>query len=288
MKEKNKKILKGIGVGALALVGMVGLTGCANVKISQEKFDNLIQIAEKADDYMKESTRLTKEEVLNLCQTAYYNSYLQRCGYENVVVSGIYGGETMETMFYSGENVSMVITPSQNDFEVSYYDIELGKLIFANVSYDGENYECTYKYTSDSVDVSQYIRGDSEDVHPASLLLMYTLNENTLKTYQLLNTGNYSLLSVVKEDKNLEEDESKKYTQTTYIDFEITANGCLVSINIQQFIDLDCQITEEEWDSIKENHNFQGEINYSYDSVDAGLVEEFHQLIKASADTQNN
>ena len=89
MKEKNKKILKGVGVGALALVGMVGLTGCANVEISQEKFNSLVEIAEKADDFMEEQNRLleeanrmTKEEVWNLAQTADFNMMMNINGFE--------------------------------------------------------------------------------------------------------------------------------------------------------------------------------------------------------------
>jgi len=63
MKEKNKKVLKGFGVGALALAGMVGLTGCAKIEVSQEKVDSMIETVEKTDVFIDEQTEQMKEQI---------------------------------------------------------------------------------------------------------------------------------------------------------------------------------------------------------------------------------
>ena len=41
MKDKTKNILKGVGVGALACLGMFTLSGCA-IDLSQEQIDKLM------------------------------------------------------------------------------------------------------------------------------------------------------------------------------------------------------------------------------------------------------
>ena len=58
MKEKNKKVLKGLSVGALAFVAMVGLTGCAN------------KSGEQCSVQIIEQEILTKEKAFNLLQEA--------------------------------------------------------------------------------------------------------------------------------------------------------------------------------------------------------------------------
>ena len=50
MKEKNKKILKGLGVGALACVGMFGLVGCSDVKIEQSDYDRIMSSVETVEN----------------------------------------------------------------------------------------------------------------------------------------------------------------------------------------------------------------------------------------------
>lgn len=63
MKDKNKKILKGLGVGALALGGMFAFTGCENINVSQEKIDSLIEIAESADGFTSEQLDLMRQQI---------------------------------------------------------------------------------------------------------------------------------------------------------------------------------------------------------------------------------
>jgi len=62
MKDKNKKVLKALGVGALACVGMFGLTGCANIEVSQDKFDSMIETVEKADNRLDEYIDLLEQQ----------------------------------------------------------------------------------------------------------------------------------------------------------------------------------------------------------------------------------
>ena len=97
MKDKNKKVLKGLGVGALACVGMFGLTGCANIEVSQDKVDSMIETVEKVDnrldeyiDLLEKANRMTKEEVWNFAKTADFNLMMNVNGLrDNMVVTGI-------------------------------------------------------------------------------------------------------------------------------------------------------------------------------------------------------
>ncbi|MBR6778836.1 MAG: hypothetical protein IKM43_01615 [Clostridia bacterium] len=58
----KKKIIKGIGVGTLSCVAMVGLTGCANVEIPQEKVYSMVETVSKAEKYMEDQLKLLEEQ----------------------------------------------------------------------------------------------------------------------------------------------------------------------------------------------------------------------------------
>lgn len=69
MKEKNKKILKGLGVGALACVAMVGLTGCAN--ISNTDYDRMMETVETVENTISD---LEAAKVFNNAMNKIINS----------------------------------------------------------------------------------------------------------------------------------------------------------------------------------------------------------------------
>ncbi len=61
MKEKNKKILKGLGVGALACFGMFAMTGCS-VDFSKDQVDKIMYTVENGDKFMQETMDLVQKE----------------------------------------------------------------------------------------------------------------------------------------------------------------------------------------------------------------------------------
>lgn len=70
MREKNKRIIKGIGVGALACVGMIGLTGCANVsKTDYSRIMDSVAITENAVS-LEEGTKVYLKAMNNIINTS--------------------------------------------------------------------------------------------------------------------------------------------------------------------------------------------------------------------------
>ena len=70
MKEKNKKILKVLGVGTLACVGMFGLTGCAN--ISNTDYSRIMESVETVENTVsdKEAAIVFNNAMLKIMNTS--------------------------------------------------------------------------------------------------------------------------------------------------------------------------------------------------------------------------
>ena len=77
MKEKNKKILKSLGVGALACFGMFTLTGCS-FSLTPEQMEKVMYVVDESDRFMKDTldllekqnAKLDKEEAWDLFRMA--------------------------------------------------------------------------------------------------------------------------------------------------------------------------------------------------------------------------
>ncbi len=50
MKENNKKVLKGLGIGALACFGMLTMTGCSVIKISEQEYNRIMDSVEMIEN----------------------------------------------------------------------------------------------------------------------------------------------------------------------------------------------------------------------------------------------
>lgn len=62
MKEKNKSILKKLGVGALACFGVFAFAGCSSAEISQEQIDTIMETVEQSNTYMQDQIELLKQQ----------------------------------------------------------------------------------------------------------------------------------------------------------------------------------------------------------------------------------
>lgn len=308
MKEKNKKILKGIGVGALACVGVLGLTGCSQIEISQNTVDSMIETVEKTDtrldeyitlleqqnqqlqdqnekleDLLNEANELTKEEILNLCNIAYYNSYFQTNGYENVEMTGISGIYNVQWSFYTNEAISiMCYIENLNEFNVVYFDNASKKIVTATFSETNGEYTCIDKYTSTDPSNTKYSMGES--AHPAGCFDL--LEKENLKTYERLENGNYSLLFVTETNEYYEEGEEKPFTRTLYATIELTQEGKMVSYSAETVLDLDFDCDQETWEDLSHSNIAKGAITYSYGTVDVELMETLYELAQAAEETE--
>ena len=62
MKEKNKSILKKLGVGALACLGVFTFAGCSSVEISKDQLDTVMETVEQSNKYMQDQIDLLKNQ----------------------------------------------------------------------------------------------------------------------------------------------------------------------------------------------------------------------------------
>lgn len=62
MKEKNKSILKKIGLGAMACLGLFTFVGCSSVEISKDQLDTIMETVEQSNKYMQDQIDLLKKQ----------------------------------------------------------------------------------------------------------------------------------------------------------------------------------------------------------------------------------
>ncbi len=62
MKEKNKNILKKVGVGALACLGVFAFAGCSSVEVSKDQLDTVMETVEQSNQYMQDQIDLLKKQ----------------------------------------------------------------------------------------------------------------------------------------------------------------------------------------------------------------------------------
>ncbi|MBO5954972.1 MAG: hypothetical protein J6Q13_03295 [Clostridia bacterium] len=287
MKEKNKKILKGVGVGALALVGMVGLTGCADVKISQEKFNSLVEIAEKADDYMKESARLTKEEVWNLAQTADFNLMMNVNGVrDNLVISAsMTDGSAIDVaMVYYNTDTMKVFTESFEGSSIElWYQTTESNVILADIEKVENGYICERFEERDETFTFEGCIGVYRGGIPA--INTWELTFEDFNHYEFLENGNVKLTFVKNvEYKNPDNQEEYFITLEDY-SFEYSLDGKLVSLKMSS------RIIEKEGEfenriDMVEKYTYNMEYKLRYGEIDTELVESWVEIAEAKRNEQ--
>ncbi len=310
MKEKNKKILKGLGIGALACVGMVGLTGCSKVEVSQEKVDSMIETVEKVDgrldDYidlleqqnqqlqdqnamleeqnklLEQANKLTKEDVWNLAQTADYNLMMNVGGVRDnlkIAMQEVTNDYTIEGfyMYYNTDSVQSKVS-KEDGLHVSYQKEE-DKVVKGRISLsDNDEYICDSIYESTSAKtLEEYIH-----VYSGTLpgINSFELTYEDLSHYEILENGNVKL-TFVKYDTY--QQAGNEYVETLETcSFEYTLDAKLVSIEESSKIIYESSGLDEIDGEIEYTRSY----NLSYGTVDVDLVESLVELAEAKRNEQ--
>lgn len=272
MKEKNKNILKGLGVGALACCGMFALTGCS-VELSQSQVDKVMQVVDQSDKFMedtldlleKQNAKLSKEEGWDLYQTALTKFLTNQNGLRNNMkitikqFSSAYPEDDAVVDLYLYNDMNGV------DLQLEKFTHELGtdvSLLYA----DDES--GVYEYNKSGAECEKSLVGEGLLENYLSILL-YVDNGVTSEDVvgcELLENGNYKLSFINCEidfyEGEDEEDEGHNLAYYSYIVYEITSDGIFISqeTNFAE-VDLnkDGAVTER----------FGGTITYDY-----GVVQE--------------
>lgn len=229
MKERNKKIIKGIGVGTLACVGVLGLTGCSKVEVSQDKVDNMIETVEKVDnkldeyvnlleqqkqelqdqneelqkvndalneqkELLEEANRLTKEEVWNLAKRADFNLKMNVNGLrDNLVFESVVDNTQYKMAYYNSEDLKVYAQFDGSEVYCFYQETD-GNVYDAIIEKVEDQNVCTYVYDNGKDDSFEYITRLYDSNIPS--IESYDCTYEDLNHYEILDNGNVKLTFV--------------------------------------------------------------------------------------------
>lgn len=243
MKEKNKKILKGLGVGALALVGMVGLTGCANIsKNDYSRIMDSVEITEHTLSGEEASYVFSKAmaKVLYTESDFWNNMYVESVGelYDNEnklkysEVNKYYSLKHDNNYVFMHKTLGETDTYDSNDYYVRYTDYSQDSYKLTTFS---KNQQHTYKKTEENpayfdacIDSGMFMslglgegEGSNFEFYKATDIAGGRKND----------AGNY-VVTMINYWYGIETTASQ--TATTQIEYEIDSNFNILSINIKE------------------------------------------------------
>ena len=293
MKEKNKKILKVLGVSALACVGMFGLTGCANVEISQDKFNNLVEIAEKADGVMQEQNtnleklleeakKMTKEEIWNFAKTVDFNLMTNANGLRDNLLATMESTEddSTESMSIWCYNTNeMKVFAELYDGAELWYQTSESNVILADIDQVDDDYVCTDPIDDKGEDANF---DDCIGVYRGSVfgINLFDLTYDKFSHYEVLENGNI-VLTYLDYEYNYQNEAKTDYEKflVTYV-CEYSLDGKLISFK------MDLKLIETEGDCTSHETFKGGKIAFQYGAVDTDLVKSWVELAEAKRNEQ--
>lgn len=153
MKERKKKILQGLGIGALACFGMVCLSGCSFIQISQQEYERLMDSVETVENTVDivEATEYYNNAIIKNMDTSsnfWNNMKVQTTiSYFDLDEEIIENRETyffrteLEEQIYLTKTIGEIDNFENNSYKSLY--TELGVLM--SINKDGETYNKTQK-----------------------------------------------------------------------------------------------------------------------------------------------
>jgi len=289
MKEKNKKILKGLGISALACVGMFGLTGCSNIKVSQNKVDSLIEMAERTDsrldeytDLLEKANRLTKEEAWNLAMLSDFNLMMNVNGIrDNMVISGkstFNNGEIyeMQQVHYNSETFKSAYNFNGEKVYLSY-QLNVSNVVSSELRVIESNYVCTTVQQFPEVADLDNVLGFYTEYGFGIGVKGFKLTFGDLNHYENLENGNVKLVFVGFEKIELDPDGNDYVECLICRTFEYSPEGKIISIKENSRV-VDQKGSGEQFESVVEESNYEMEYTLSYGTVDTELVESLIEL----------
>ena len=268
MKEKNKKIIKTLGVGAVATLGLFTMVGCS---LSDSEKADLMKGLENANTYMEETIDLLEEQNKELKdQNNNLESYLEALQQENAKITTeeaynklMIAKVKLETNNKGiGNNLRVICVATdgkivQNQI-VELYKTEnngyISNLIFddyrgfsSNLCYEDDDVVYEYIKELDAegnfVKYTKNVRTDfvsSESggglTYAMESLFLDDLSEESIYSVEILENSNYKISAII-ESEIKQEDENFYYNkQTFFLEYELTYDHKFVSMNISQYV----------------------------------------------------
>ncbi len=311
MKEKNKKVLKTLGVGALCLCGALTFAGCSNIEISQEKVDSMVETVEKTDSrldeyidlleqqnanlekLLEEANKMTKEDVWNLAQTADYNLMMNVDGLrDNLIVTGVREdlGLQQDLMYYYNTSDTKIFAELNGDEECVITGVELwyqtseSNVILADINKTETDYVCGSIEERDESFVFENCIGVYSGGCPG--INGFGLTYDDLSHYQILENGNIKL-TFAKNDTYYQNEEQTEYvTALEVYSYEYSLEGKLVSFEINsKTIDYSESVMEN-MPGLIEELNMEIKYVLTYNAVDVELIESWVELAETKRNAQ--
>ena len=228
MKEKNKKVLKGLGVGALACVGMVGLTGCS-INLNQEQIDKLMYTVDKSDMFMSDilelmenqNTQFDKEQAFNRYKLAENKITLN---YDNIwknlkVTSSVVGDDDSQVL-------ELYINSNDEKFAICK-DSDSLNIIYANdihntYFYEKHIFDEIFTKRSEEINFETQLAQSNFVGSSVAFINEIEKNHNDIYNYEVKDNGD-EVITMVKLVK-VQSESSEDYDINTYI-IETTINN---------------------------------------------------------------
>ena len=310
MKEKNKKIFKALGVGAVATLGLFTMAGCS---LSDTEKADVMEGLENANTYMEETIDLLKEQNKQLNeQNNKLEDYINEIQQENAKITSeeaynklMMAKAKFETN-YQGirDNFRIIQTYDEYPDDISiieYYKtndngyvsidhseyVENGgpngeikyvrdKLIYEN---DGKTYQYTKRKENENSSYSKVMIIDDEMSETLSgvdyimsRLCFELLSEKNIKSIEILENGN-SKITVIAEDER--EDDNEVNKDIYYIEYELTSDNKIVSVSIN-LLEVNSIISDGD-QIVYEIDGSSGCIKLEYGAITEERVNEFLQ-----------
>ena len=189
MKEKTKNILKGVGVGSLACLGMFTFSGCS-MDLSQEQINKLMYAVDNSQQFMEDTLHLLEsqnakmdaEQAHKLCEYAYNKILLNQNGIRNnLVMKNHFDGELVATVTsYADENTDVIVADTTDFNEVWYAD-------------SGNNYHYVKQGQTKEEIEADSIHADFSWASWVNLVNWAGVTEDDILFCNILSNGNYEI-----------------------------------------------------------------------------------------------
>lgn len=234
MEEKNKTILKTLGVGAVATLGLFTMAGCS-VKLTDEQIEKVMYTVDNSDQFMKDTLNLLEkqnaqldlDEAWNLYKLASTKFLLNEDGIRNnlkVVMTCF--DEYSEVVDYSQVH-NFYSHAGQDVFSVEFEG--LGYNIVYN-DFDGDD-ELIYYYYNYDGDIHKGLQGNGIIEQYATVNInfstLYGVTKEQIVSCEILENGNYKLTFVNERLEEQENEETIKYL--SIFNLEISKDAKFIS-----------------------------------------------------------
>lgn len=222
-KSKKNKILKGLGIGALACLGVFTFAGCS-IELSQDQIDKVMYTVDNADTFMDETLDLLNKQNAELDQEEAWDLYKLAQAKFKLNVDGIRDNVKMTSRFGI---IYLYDTASDGYVMISAYDEEYGVQfadnynIYSFSSIDGNHSKKLLDIDNSGQGCEAYISWNN-----FSHSTMYGVQEEDIVSCQKLDNGNYKITFL---SETLIDEEENNSVSTVLLVVEVSADARIIS-----------------------------------------------------------